>query len=410
MSLQESSQYPRPSNPPAVTLPPAARAPQRRRAAGATLMLLAALGLAACGGEDQKSVASSAPAPAVPAPGAPAPGSAGPAPSAPTGLPIAAKSCSAFPLAAGETVEGSVAGSAGSDDSRPLSYSLLTPPRSGSLTLNPVSGAFTYVRTSPSRGDIDSFVYRITDKSGQAAEATAQIIYGRRRIMALGDSITDGVESYNEQSGDLPAKPLRVGYRKALRDRLLAAGYAVDFVGSQSAGASAGLDDPANEGYSGARQRELRDGITAWLNRNPSDVVLLHIGTNDVNAAAETDVTPIAELLARVDTWSSNPANPAVQLQLATIIGQRFGGASYVPVFNRNLKGMHQADWADPSGARPRFVVRLLDMNAKLDVATDLSDPAADSVGLHPNSSGYRKMADTWFDALVQGGAVHRCP
>ncbi|MEO6270747.1 MAG: hypothetical protein ABIP08_10630, partial [Lautropia sp.] len=67
-------------------------------------------------------------------------------------------------------------------------------------------------------------------------------------------------------------------------------------------------------------------------------------------------------------------------------------------------------DWADPSGARPRFVVRLLDMNAKLDVATDLSDPVADSVGLHPNASGYRKMADAWFDALVQSGVVHKCP
>jgi len=410
VSFQEVNQTHPSTNPPAVTLPPAAHAPQRRRAAGATFMLLAALGLAACGEADQKSVASSAPAPAVPAPGAPAPGPAAPAPSTAIGLPSAGKSCSAFPLAAGEAVEGTVAGSAGSDDGRPLSYSQVTPPRSGSLTLNPVSGAFTYVRASPSRGDVDSFVYRVTDKSGQATDATALIIYGRPRIMALGDSITDGVESYNEQSGDLPAKPLRVGYRKALRDRLLAAGYAVDFVGSQSAGASAGLDDPANEGYSGARQRELRDGITTWLNRNPSDVVLLHIGTNDVNAAAETDVTPIAELLARVDTWSSNPANPAVQLQLATIIGQRFGGASYVPVFNRNLKGVYQADWADPSGARPRFVVRLIDMNAKLDVATDLSDPAADSVGLHPNPSGYRKMADTWFDALVQGGAVHKCP
>ena len=42
--------------------------------------------------------------------------------------------------------------------------------------------------------------------------------------------------------------------------------------------------------------------------------------------------------------------------------------------------------------------------------ATDLTPPAQDVSGLHPNASGYPKMAQVWYDTLVQEGLISRCP
>ena len=375
--------------------------PSRTRIAAAAVMLT--LGLSACGGSDSPT-SSPAPSPAptpVPAPSPPPPVPA------PTGTPVANDACEAFPSVAGADVNGSLAGSASSPAGRALNFSLVSQPQSGTVTLTS-AGVFNYMRSDPGRGNLDSFVYRVTDSEGLRAEATAQVIYGRRRIMPLGDSITDGVETYKPATGDLPAAPMRVGYRKALQKRLDAAGYAVDFVGSQSSGSGAGLADAQHEGYPGAKQAALVTDINSWLGLNAPDVVLLHIGTNDVTGG-DTNVAPTSELLSRIDTWSANTANPPVRLLLATIIGQK-SGTPDVAAFNANLTSLYNSTWADAAGERPRFVVRRVDMNSKLDPATDLSDLAEDSVGLHPNPSGYAKMADAWFESLVQTGAVFKCP
>ncbi|MBA3477128.1 MAG: hypothetical protein H0T52_01820 [Lautropia sp.] len=51
-----------------------------------------------------------------------------------------------------------------------------------------------------------------------------------------------------------------------------------------------------------------------------------------------------------------------------------------------------------------------MDMNSKLNTDTDLSSPSEDTVGLHPNRTGYTKMANAWFDFLVQNQAITKCP
>ena len=72
------------------------------------------------------------------------------------------------------------------------------------------------------------------------------LVVGTRRIMPFGDSITAGVTNYTGATGDLPAVPNRVGYRKTLYDGLSADGYAVDFVGSESAGSAAAPSIPTS--------------------------------------------------------------------------------------------------------------------------------------------------------------------
>ena len=224
--------------------------------------------------------------------------------------------------------------------------------------------------------------------------------------MPLGDSITDGVESYNDTTLDLPKVAERVGYRKALFERLGQEGYAVDFVGTQSSGSGASLADPQHEGHPGAQQDDLATGIVGWLNVSKPDVVMLHIGTNDVLASTSAALT--STLLSNVNTWTGTLTNPPVRLLLAKIINQK-SGTPKVAEFNNNLESMYNSTWTD-SSSRSRFVVRLVDMNTKLNLTTDMSDFAADTSGLHPSKEGFGKMANAWFDYLVANEAIHKCP
>lgn len=364
------------------------------------------LGLAGCGGGGSSD---SIPAPS-PAPNPiPSPSPSPSPPPPPPALPVAVDSCDAFPSATGSVQSGTLAGKATSPDNRALSFSLVSQAQSGTAQLS-ASGAFTYTRTSPARGDVDSFVYKVTDTVGLSAQGTAQVIYGTRRIMPLGDSITDGIVFSDISDQDYPAVANRVGYRKVLRDRLASSGYAVDFVGSLNSGRAAGLEDDDHEGHPGANQADIRTGIVAWLTQSPADVVLLHIGTNDVpgDTTASATAAATSSILGNVNTWAGTKSNPRVQLLLAQIIGQR-SNTPEVAQFNISLTSLYKSNWADPSGSRPRFVVDLVDMNSRLNTTSDLSG-AEDVVGLHPNMTGYGEMANAWFDFLVQNQAIFKCP
>ena len=134
-------------------------------------------------------------------------------------------------------------------------------------------------------------------------------------IMPLGDSITD---EYNVDGS----------YRKDLYDLLEAAGYTpdivdptaiprFDFVGSQDDGA---LADPDHEGHSGWDADEIRDNIYSWLVAKPAEIVLLHIGTNDMSTSqSAADVAAeIGQILDNIDTYS-----PDVWVILARIVNRQ---------------------------------------------------------------------------------------
>src|SRR5579863_1836945 len=91
----------------------------------------------------------------------------------------------------------------------------------------------------------------------------------RLKIMPLGDSITFGTPD-----------PGYGGYRHLLSMLLANDGYAIDFVGSERNGKSG----PANEGHPGWTISQIKDGIDSqgWLATDQPDVILLHIGTNDI--------------------------------------------------------------------------------------------------------------------------------
>ena len=112
------------------------------------------------------------------------------------------------------------------------------------------------------------------------------------KIMPVGDSITQGITS------GVADEEFQVSYRKALYDKLKAAGYVVNdeiFVGTLFSGESVADFDPDHDGHSGWRADEIVAGRTGsgegtladWLMAEDPNIVLLHIGTNDVSAANE---------------------------------------------------------------------------------------------------------------------------
>src|SRR5689334_447850 len=91
---------------------------------------------------------------------------------------------------------------------------------------------------------------------------------GGVRVMPLGDSITDGIQTPG-------------GYRIGLWQRMAAGGFRVDFVGTQFNG-PASLGDHDHEGHPGWRIDQIDANIVGWLRATTPHTVLLHIGTNDV--------------------------------------------------------------------------------------------------------------------------------
>jgi lysophospholipase L1-like esterase len=208
-----------------------------------------------------------------------------------------------------------------------------------------------------------------------AAGAHAAVVSGRAvKIMPLGDSITWGVGSSTSSS-----------YRADLWSRLVGgAGLAVDFVGS---GQSGSVPDTDNEGHSGWRIEQLTASIDGWLATAQPDVVLLHIGTNDMNQNFDIANAParLGQLLDRI-----HADRPDATVLVAQI----------VPSLDATVNArVNSYNAAVPSVVGPRSYTRLVDLNSTL-TAADLSDT------LHPNDGGYAKMADLWYAALepVLGG------
>lgn len=187
--------------------------------------------------------------------------------------------------------------------------------------------------------------------------------------MPLGDSITDGHNAY-------PG-----GYRVALWQRLTADGRAVAFVGSLSNG-PAELGSRQHEGHTGWRIDQLGERIDDWLQQAAPHIVLLLIGTNDINTDHAIADAParLSRLLDRV-----RAAAPYCEVLVATLPPHANPtGERGVRAYNSALSGM----LADRG---PNF--QLVDMHSALTVA-DLAD------GLHPGRSGFEKMAEVWYEAL----------
>jgi lysophospholipase L1-like esterase len=189
----------------------------------------------------------------------------------------------------------------------------------------------------------------------------------RIKIMSLGDSITFGTPD-----------PGYGGYRRLLSTLLARDGYTIAFVGSER-NTGSGL---ANEGHPGWTIAQIKDGIDSqgWLTTYQPDIILLHIGTNDIRggnggAAPDSLSALLDDILMRL---------PRTQVVVAEIIPFRQGLGPAHRSYDAAVMRVAAA-----KGAR----VSVVDMTNILD-----RDDYAD--GIHPNPGGYDKMARTWEPAI----------
>ena len=194
------------------------------------------------------------------------------------------------------------------------------------------------------------------------------------RIMPLGDSITRGWYG----------SPGANGYRKPLYLNLTNHSYNVDFVGCQNDGDFADRNHEGRDGWhaaGGPNGNNILPNVYNWLTAHPADIVLLHIGTNDISVGGQ-DANEVNDILDEIDRY-----NPDITVVLALIINRKSYN-SITTQYNNSLNQMAMNRIANGDD------IIIVNMENALNYSTDMAD------NLHPNDSGYAKMANVWFAAL----------
>jgi lysophospholipase L1-like esterase len=218
-------------------------------------------------------------------------------------------------------------------------------------------------------------------------------------IMPLGDSITEGwmASMIGHPEADV------AGYRGPLYAKLKAAGYNVQFVGSNDTfPGTLPAAQIRHEGHSGwmispgMAGKDQRDGLTnhidTWLGPNGAEpnIILLMIGANDIwwNNQLATAPDRLSALISRISNKTTG-LKPNAKLIVAQVTPFNDDGQDgLAQAYNlgvANVVASHRALGEN---------VSLVDMHAALSHATDLSDL------VHPNASGYDKIADVWFQGI----------
>ena len=190
------------------------------------------------------------------------------------------------------------------------------------------------------------------------------------RVMPLGDSITWGVGS---STGN--------GYRGPLWDMLAADGHPLDFVGTGRGGS---MSDPDNEGHSGYKIHEIAELADAALTRYRPNVVTLMAGTNDLNQSYQVS-TATARLKSLVNQITADVPDATV-LVASLVVSTSGSEEQYRAAYNQAIPQI--VSEAQSAGKRVAYV----DMSAL--TTADLAD------ALHPNDSGYEKMADAFHRGI----------
>lgn len=211
------------------------------------------------------------------------------------------------------------------------------------------------------------------------------------KILPFGDSITFGVN--DEGNG---------GYRGPLFALAVAAQQKLTFTGSLSNGPStvSGQTFPKkNEGHSGWGISRVTPysgsnaGIATVIpspaldsgNGGIPNIILLHIGTNDQGSFTASQMTSdLAGLLDKIIT-----AAPNALLVVAQIIPLGYGTNDVIKAYNQAIPALVQQRAA--AGKH----VALLDMYTGFSASTMLG-----SDSIHPNSTGYKFMADHWYSVI----------
>ncbi|MCA9924416.1 MAG: hypothetical protein KC421_18695, partial [Anaerolineales bacterium] len=204
------------------------------------------------------------------------------------------------------------------------------------------------------------------------------------RILPAGDSITQGQYSSTD-----------AGYRLPLYLSLRNAGYDVQFVGQLMNGPTPGFDNN-HEGYGGKKTQFFVVSLANWVEDQSADIVLYHIGTNDVPNGIDDAIINTNTILDQIDAKSTD-----VTVVVAQIINRTCNGPNCAveqaatSTYNDNLQILVD----DRVAVGDDLVIVDMEHDAQLSYFVE---PAGDFANfLHPNDTGYEKMAAVWFDALA---------
>ncbi|HEX2657588.1 MAG TPA: SGNH/GDSL hydrolase family protein [Polyangia bacterium] len=195
---------------------------------------------------------------------------------------------------------------------------------------------------------------------------------GTCTIMPLGDSITDGTGF----SG---------GYRVELFAKAIADQKNITFVGSLSNGPDAvsGVTFPkAHEGHFGWTISQVDDLIPDPALNPAPHIVLLHLGTNDINQnAGPAAPGRLGSLIDQIVTDL-----PDALVVVAKIIPEPAQAAA-IDSYNAAIPALVQT-----RASAGKHVI-LVDQFTGFP-SSELGD------GVHPNQAGYARMAGVWYDAI----------
>ncbi len=197
------------------------------------------------------------------------------------------------------------------------------------------------------------------------------------KIMPLGDSITGSPGCW----------------RAILWNRLQTSGFTnIDFVGTLNNSNDCGITyDGNNEGHGGYLATNIANQnlLPSWLSATTPDIVIMHLGTNDVwnNIAPATILAAFSTM---VDQMRAN--NPNVKIIVAQIIPMNPSGCSTCAQGAVNFNAAIPA-WAS-SKSTAQSPITVVDQWTGFSTSADTSD------GVHPNATGIQKMSDKWYPAL----------
>ncbi len=199
-------------------------------------------------------------------------------------------------------------------------------------------------------------------------------------VLPLGDSITHG--------GDGDGGVLFPTYRYWLYQDLEKLGYDVDFVGSLDQPEPLVGSDPHNEGHAAYTAGQVLAELPVWLEAYPApDVALVHLGTNDAIYSVARDRT-IADLQGIVGVLRAR--NPSMTILVAQIIPTSVASINTrIEALNREIAGLQAL-------STPQSPVVIVDQYSGYDGVADNQKG-----GVHPLTSGEKKMTAQWEIALV---------
>ena len=202
------------------------------------------------------------------------------------------------------------------------------------------------------------------------------------KILAFGDSITEGVDSppltFDILSWNLPLAAGRPQSYPFKLQAMIDARYTGQMISIY------------NGGWAGRQARDDRDRFSQAMSEGRPDLILLLEGANDLNAAldgSEGINARIGSIVNALEDMVRDADARRIPVLIATQTPQRPGGpkawgVELQPRFNDALRGM--------AAKKNVPVVEFASL--------PLSFIGQD--GLHPSEAGYQRLAELWLDAI----------